>query len=85
MENSQRDGTKIFKTDGRSVPNYPLQQIQNGRDKNNRKNYNYKKCVRILKHIENAMVEEGKCKALPSYFMECLASGQLHVLCWMRF
>ncbi len=73
MKNNYRDGTKIFKTDGRSVANYPLQQIQNGRDKNNRTNYNYKKCVRILKRIENEMANKGSCKELPSYFIECLA------------
>lgn len=73
MKNTYRDGTKIFKTDGRSVANYPLQQIKNGRDKNNRTNYNYKKCVRILKRIENEMANKGYCKELPSYFIECLA------------
>ncbi|WP_416041157.1 nucleotidyltransferase [Acinetobacter lactucae] len=73
MENGHRDGTKIFKVDGRSIENYPLQQIRKGKDKNNKTNYNYKKCVRILKRIENAMAIEGKYKELPSYFMECLA------------
>ena len=73
MENYHRDGTKIFKTNGISIANYPLQQIRNGRDKNNRTNYNYKKCVRILKRIENAMAQESKFKELPSYFIECLA------------
>lgn len=72
-ENNHRDGTKIFRTDGKSIVNYPLEQIRNGKDKNNRTNYNYKKCVRILKRIENAMAKEGKCKELPSYFIECLA------------
>ncbi|MCH7388142.1 nucleotidyltransferase [Acinetobacter modestus] len=73
MENSQRDGTKNFRTDGKSVVNYPLQQIKNGKDKNNRTNYNYKKGVRILKYIENEMAIKGSCKELPSYFIECLA------------
>jgi len=73
MENDYRDGTKIFKTDGRWVVNYPLQQIKNGRDKNNKTNYNYKKCVRILKRIGNAMEMEGENKGIPSYFIECLA------------
>lgn len=73
MENGYRDGTKIFKVDGKSIVNYPLQQIRNGKDKNIRTNYNYKKCVRILKRIENAMAIEGKYKELPSYFIECLA------------
>lgn len=73
MENGHRDGTKIFKVDGKSIVNYPLQQIRNGKDKNIKTNYNYKKCVRILKRIENAMANENKYKELPSYFMECLA------------
>jgi len=73
MRHGNRDGTKIFKTDGKSIVNYPLKQIKHGRDKNNRTNYNYKKCVRILKRIENAMAKEAKFKELPSYFIECLA------------
>ena len=31
MKNNYRDGTKIFKTDGKSIVNYPLQQIKNGK------------------------------------------------------
>src|SRR5690606_37074703 len=42
MRHGNRDGTKIFKTDGKSIVNYPLKQIKHGRDKNNRTNYNYK-------------------------------------------
>lgn len=73
MEHGHRDGTKIFKVDGEGIVNYPLQQIRKGKDKNIRTNYNYKKCVRILKRIENAMAMDGENKELPSYFIECLA------------
>ncbi|QWA09137.1 nucleotidyltransferase [Sodalis ligni] len=43
MKSETRDGTKIFKTDGSSIVNYPAQQIENGTAKNNRTGYAYKK------------------------------------------
>lgn len=73
MNHSTRDGTKIFRTDGRSTVNYPKQQLENGRAKNNRTGYSYKKGARLLKRIENVMAESGKFRELPSFFMECLA------------
>lgn len=68
-----RDGTKIFKTDGSSIVNYPVQQLENGIAKNKRTGYAYKKGVRLLKRIENAMAADGTFRELPSFFMECLA------------
>lgn len=73
MKYGSRDGTKIFKTDGSSIVNYPVQQMENGIAKNNRTGYAYKKGVRLLKRIENAMAEDGTFRELPSFFMECLA------------
>ena len=73
MEQESRSGTKIFKTDGTSIVNYPVQQLENGIRKNNATNYSYKKVVRILKRLENEMAANGKFRELPSYFMECLA------------
>lgn len=73
MKDGTRDGTKIFKTDGSSIVNYPTQQLENGIAKNKRTGYAYKKGVRLLKRIENAMAEEGAFRELPSFFMECLA------------
>ncbi len=73
MKSETRDGTKIFKTDGSSIVNYPAQQIENGTAKNNRTGYAYKKGARLLKRIENAMAEDGSFRELPSFFMECLA------------
>lgn len=70
---STRDGTKIFRTDGKNVVNYPFQQLENGRAKNKRTGYAFKKGARLLKRIENAMAAEQAFKELPSYFMECLA------------
>jgi len=73
MKYESRDGTKIFKTDGSSIVNYPAQQLENGKAKNTRTGYAYKKGVRLLKRIENAMAEDGTFRELPSFFMECLA------------
>ena len=73
MKNGTRDGTKIFKTNGSSIVNYPVQQLENGIAKNKRTGYTYKKGARLLKRIENAMVEDGTFRELPSFFMECLA------------
>lgn len=67
-----RDGAKIFKKDGRSLVNYPEQQLANGRAKNNRTNQYYKKAVRIMKRVENAMFTNGIHREVPSFFVECL-------------
>lgn len=73
MKHGSRDGTKIFKTDGSGVVNYPAQQMENGIAKNKRTGYAYKKGVRLLKRVENAMAEDGTFRELPSFFIECLA------------
>lgn len=73
MKYGSSEGTKIFKTDGSSIVNYPVQQMENGIAKNKRTGYAYKKGVRLLKRIENAMAEDGTFRELPSFFMECLA------------
>lgn len=67
-----REGTKIFTTSSKNVVNYPIQQIKNGKIKNTRTNYAYKKAVRILKRVENAMVDDEAHREIPSYFIECL-------------
>lgn len=69
---SPRRGTKIFTTTGDTIVNYPNQQLENGRAKNQRTGYSFKKSVRILKRVENAMVAARTHRELPSYFIECL-------------
>lgn len=65
-------GTKVFRTSGPPAVNFPKQQLENGRAKNQRTNYAFKKTVRILKRVALAMAEENESRALPSYFIECL-------------
>ncbi len=67
-----RRGTKILTTSGKGIVNYPLQQLENGKAKNKRTGHAFKKAVRVLKRVENAMVSDGVRSELPSYFVECL-------------
>lgn len=67
-----RDGAKVFKTDGSSIENFPEQQKVNGSNKNTRTSRRYKRAVRILKRLENAMVAAGVHREVPSFFVECL-------------
>ena len=50
-----REGTRIFKKDGSWIENYPQQHLDYGRAKNQRTNHQFKKVVRILKRVGNAM------------------------------
>jgi len=67
------EGTRVFKKDRTPIKNYPKQQLENGRAKNTRTGLNYKKAVRIMKRVENAMVLEGTHREVPSFLVECLA------------
>jgi len=69
---SYREGTKVFKSDGSSIVNYPQLQLENGRAKNNRTNSYYKKTVRILKRLENVLVASELADEQASYLLECL-------------
>ncbi|WP_198681272.1 nucleotidyltransferase family protein [Lentzea terrae] len=67
-----RPGSKVFKKDGRSIVNYPAQQLTEGRTKNGNTSSFYKQAVRILKRTENAMVLANSHREVPSFFVECL-------------
>jgi len=67
-----REGTRIFRKDGVGFENYPVQHLENGRSKNTSTGTSFKRAVRILKRVENVMVDEGVHREVPSYFVECL-------------
>jgi hypothetical protein len=67
-----REGAKVFTKAGSSFENYPKQQITNGTAKNRRTNLAYKKTVRILKRVENAMYTDSYHRVVPSFFVESL-------------
>ena len=68
------EGTRFYAKDGSQVTNYPKVHIKNGTNKNNRTNYKYKKLVRIMKHVKNEMVDDGKTNGdkITSFLVECL-------------
>jgi hypothetical protein len=69
---THRSGAKVFKKNGDSLENYSQQQLDKGSAKDGRTNGDYKKVVRIMKRIENLMVQDDVHKVVPSFFMECL-------------
>lgn len=52
--------------------NYPDQHKKNGNAKNDVTQRRYKKMVRMLKRLENKMVDEGVIRPVPSFLTECL-------------
>lgn len=54
-----RDGVVIFADDGSVIRNFPKQHISNGKAKNVRTNYYYKKMVRIMKKMRHIMSDCG--------------------------
>lgn len=56
---SYYDGVIIYADDGSVIRNFPKQHIANGKAKNVRTNYYYKKMVRIMKKMRYIMSEYG--------------------------
>lgn len=56
---THRDGVVIFADDGTVIRNFPKQHIANGKAKNVRTNYYYKKMVRIMKKMHHLMSDYG--------------------------
>jgi hypothetical protein len=67
-----RSGSRVFKKDGSSLENYSQQQLDKGKAKDGRTNGDYKRVARIMKRVENLMVENDFHRVVPSFFMECL-------------
>ena len=69
------EGTRFIAANtGDFVTNYPKVHIENGRQKNNRTNYQYKYLTRIMKRIRNAMVDDNVANGdkISSFLIECL-------------
>jgi hypothetical protein len=68
------EGIKYFAEDGSVIINYPKDHIRNGKQKNISTDYDYKKLVRIFKHLRNDMVDSGKTDKdrITSFLIECL-------------
>jgi hypothetical protein len=67
------DGTTIWPDTGtRWIDNFPAQHLERGTQKNDRTSRRYKRCVRILKRLENKMVADGASLVVPSFLIESL-------------
>lgn len=68
------EGTWIVPKVGSAIANYPKVHIRNGRDKNTATNGEYKKLVRIMKHVKNNMVDDNVTDGdkISSFLVECL-------------
>lgn len=67
------EGSRVFrKNDLSRFENFPTQHLENGRSKNTRTNGSFKKAVRILKRVENLMLENGVHREVQSFFIESL-------------
>lgn len=68
------EGIKYLSSTGEQVINYPKDHIENGKQKNIATNHEYKKLVRIMKHIRNEMVDKGIVNGdkITSFLIECL-------------
>jgi hypothetical protein len=67
------EGTKLFTTKGKSVINWPQQQLERGIEKNTATGHRYKQLVRALKKLQSEILDDGKItKELPSFLIECL-------------
>ncbi|MPZ24600.1 MAG: hypothetical protein GEU28_13955 [Dehalococcoidia bacterium] len=53
-----------------AIVNYPKQHLERGTEKNDRTQRRYKRVVRILKRLENEMVEKGVIAEVPSFLIE---------------
>lgn len=66
------EGIQLIADRGFAPHNFPQQHYDNGCAKNNDTGKRFKRVVRILKRLENKMVEDGVIDVVPSYLIESL-------------
>lgn len=67
-------GTKFITDEGYPVINYPLQHIENGKQKNSETQKRFKRLTRIFKRIRYKMIDDGVAVSdnITSFLIECL-------------
>lgn len=66
-------GTVLWPDAGATeIQNFPQQHYDNGVAKNKATHRRFKSAVRMMKRLENEMVEQGAHPPVPSYLIECL-------------
>jgi hypothetical protein len=71
------DGIRIEPDRGLPVHNFPARHLEGGRTKNLSTIRRYKSVVRILKRLENRMVDQSVIDAVPSFLIESLVWNTL--------
>lgn len=68
------EGVRFFADNGQQVTNFPIQHIENGKEKNRRTQRRFKRLTRIYKRIRAKMVEDGESVNgnITSFLLECL-------------
>ena len=68
------EGVRFYADNGDEVTNYPLQHIDNGKEKNRQTQRRFKRLTRIYKRIRAKMVEDGESVNgnITSFLLECL-------------
>ena len=66
------DGVRLYndRNPDAHIVNYPKQHLEQGTKKNDATSRRYKRVVRILKRLENEMVDEGVIDVVPSFLIE---------------
>ena len=66
------EGIQIHPDSGARIENWPEQSYERGVTKNEATSRRYKRIVRILKRLENDMLDKGVNAEVPSFLLECL-------------
>lgn len=74
LETVEAEGIKFYSDTWEEIISYPNQHYSNGTEKTNRTYRLFKRMVRILKVINNQLIDQGKIsdKLVSSFFIECL-------------
>jgi hypothetical protein len=71
-DGNYHQGIVIRPDRGRWIDNFPKEHLDKGREKNTNTLRRYKSVVRILKRLENKMVDEKVISVVPSFLIESL-------------
>ena len=74
IDGSYIEGVRFFADNEQGVTNFPIQHIENGKEKNRRTHRRFKRLTRIYKRLRAQMVKEGKSVNgnITSFLLECL-------------
>ena len=68
------EGVRFFADNGQTVTNFPIQHIENGKEKNRRTHRRFKRLTRIYKRLRAQMLKDGQSvnRNITSFLLECL-------------